>query len=402
MSVHELRDGDGEIRGFRVRYRLTAGANPKTATFLLHGQGPAKVRKAAERFEAEQLGRRDRGEMTTDRGKQTLRDFGLEYKERYAAVEHTERTQKTNAVLWNKHVLPKLGDYRLTDLSANPEIVQGWKSALVKEGVGEGSIGKALAILSAVLTKAVEWNRIPSNPARTVKAPNKKRKRAITAIAMTDVERIRRHLNQRDATLISVLAYCGLRPGEALALTWADIRERTIMVDKAISLGEEKGTKTGAIRSAELPATVKDDLSAWQKSTGVMVGLVFPGHDGGHWTDSAWRNWRSRVFQPACEAIGLATITVAQKEGRTKHKRKRYSQTYDGPRPYDLRHSCACYLLRAYDDLVYVAARMGHSIKMLSDVYSHEIAEQSGQPRMPLDDQIKQARSTRKGGLRAA
>jgi len=42
----------------------------------------------------------------------------------------------------------------------------------------------------------------------------------------------------RDATLISVLAYAGLRPGEALALQWRDIREQTILVERAISLGE--------------------------------------------------------------------------------------------------------------------------------------------------------------------
>ena len=32
-----------------------------------------------------------------------------------------------------------------------------------------------------------------------------------------------------DATLVSVLAYAGLKPGEALALTWSDVRDRTIM-----------------------------------------------------------------------------------------------------------------------------------------------------------------------------
>ena len=34
----------------------------------------------------------------------------------------------------------------------------------------------------------------------------------------------------RDATLISVLAYAGLRPGEALALRWGDIRTQTMLV----------------------------------------------------------------------------------------------------------------------------------------------------------------------------
>jgi integrase len=36
----------------------------------------------------------------------------------------------------------------------------------------------------------------------------------------------------RDATLVCVLAFAGLRPGEALALEWRHIRERTILVDR--------------------------------------------------------------------------------------------------------------------------------------------------------------------------
>jgi len=46
------------------------------------------------------------------------------------------------------------------------------------------------------------------------------------------VERIRRYLQERrrmrDATFVSVLAYAGLRPGEALALSWAHIREHSL------------------------------------------------------------------------------------------------------------------------------------------------------------------------------
>jgi integrase len=63
------------------------------------------------------------------------------------------------------------------------------------------------------------------------------------------VERMRSHLLARgdlcSATLVSVLAYAGVRPGEALALTFGDVRERTILVERAASLGEVKETKTG-------------------------------------------------------------------------------------------------------------------------------------------------------------
>ena len=48
--------------------------------------------------------------------------------------------------------------------------------------------------------------------------------------------------------------YQGLRPGEALALADTSIRDRTLLVESNISLGEEKDTKTHRIRNRQLPA----------------------------------------------------------------------------------------------------------------------------------------------------
>ena len=46
-----------------------------------------------------------------------------------------------------------------------------------------------------------------------------------------------------DAALISVLAYAGLRPGEALALRCGDVGETTLLVEKALALGDVKDTR---------------------------------------------------------------------------------------------------------------------------------------------------------------
>jgi integrase len=60
---------------------------------------------------------------------------------------------------------------------------------------------------------------------------------------------------QRAAARQSVLAYVGLRRGDALALSWRNVRERTILVDRVVSLGKQKGTKTNATRTVRLLAT---------------------------------------------------------------------------------------------------------------------------------------------------
>ena len=56
--------------------------------------------------------------------------------------------------------------------------------------------------------------------------------------------------------------YAGLRPGEALALQWQDIREKTILVERALSLGDEADTKTTAHRTVRLLAPLRADLAA--------------------------------------------------------------------------------------------------------------------------------------------
>jgi hypothetical protein len=38
------------------------------------------------------------------------------------------------------------------------------------------------------------------------------------------------------------MAYAGLRPGEALALRWTDVRAQTLLIQRALSLGEDADT----------------------------------------------------------------------------------------------------------------------------------------------------------------
>ena len=45
--------------------------------------------------------------------------------------------------------------------------------------------------------------------------------------------------------MISVLAYAGLRPQEAPALTRGHVRWRTLLIEQAVADGELKGQKTG-------------------------------------------------------------------------------------------------------------------------------------------------------------
>jgi integrase len=232
-----------------------------------------------------------------------------------------------------------------------------------------------------VHTNTSSAGRIPSNPVAPIRKPAQKPTRAVKPIGPVTVEDIRRAFlargRLRDATLVAVLAYAGLRPGEALALRWGDIGARTILVDRAVALGDVKSTKTGKRRSVRLLAPLASDFAEWRISCGRPGddALVFPRTDGRVWTEEDWRNWRQRVFAPVASAVGL-----------------------DRFRPYDLRHSFVSLLFAEGRTVIEVARQTGHSPTMALATYGHVIEELEGAERRPAEDVIREARgaSTRK------
>ncbi len=190
-------------------------------------------------------------------------------------------TLQVYAALWDAHVLPRLGSIPLRELT--PSVVNQFPLELEGDQVGRASIAKALTLLQGVLQRACEWDRMTSNPVKSVRKPTTGRARAVVPLAPETVEAIRQWLLRRhmvrDATLVSVLAYAGLRPGEALALTWGHVRERTILVETALSLGVVGETKTRRRRTVRLFAPLGDDLATWRlraNEPGEDL-LVFPG-----------------------------------------------------------------------------------------------------------------------------
>jgi integrase len=374
MSISKVR-ARGKTR-YRVRYRLTgqASESPKSRTF--------DTRAEAQGFE--DAVRASKRGLTPpplrQHSNQTLAAFGREYVEKYARVELAPSTLEVQRCLWNKHVLPRLGTNSLRVLVDSPELVQDFKAGLLTDGVGPGAVSKTLSILSAVFNKAVEWNRIPSNPAAHVRKPSGKRRRAVVPLSPDQVEALRSVMpTEVDRRLVSVLAYSGLRPGEALALTGADIGSRSISVTKAVALGQEKATKTGRNRVVPLLKPLADDLK------GHGSGLLFKRSDGQHWLDHDLRNWRRRIWQPAASEIGIGELTVTG-QGRSKRT------SYEGAVPYDLRHSFASLMLAAGCNPLEVAEMLGHSAKILFETYAHVVEELRGQPSVPAEQRILQAR----------
>ena len=182
---------------------------------------------------------------------------------------------------------------------------------------------------------------------------------------------MRSALGMRDAALLSVLAYAGLRPGEALGLRWGDIRERTILIQRSVSLGEEADTKTRQHRTVRLVEPLAADLCEWRLAAGRPDDseLVFPGKGREPWTQAAYQSWRRRAFRRASLAAGLAHA-----------------------RPYDLRHSFASLLLHQGRSVIYVARQLGHDARLTLNRYGHVIDELEDGPRLEAEAAVANAR----------
>ena len=335
MSVHP-RNGK-----WQVKWREENGA-ARSRTF--------DRKRDAERWDAEVRRLRQLGELAAlEADRTTVAEFAAEWWRRYAVPNLAPGTRKVYATVWDCHVGPRIGGVPLRRFDVFA--AQGLMAELEAAGVGRAARRKAHTVLSSVLARAAEWGRIPANPMRSVKAPSGKRERAVRPLSPTHVEAMRRARlaagDHRSATLISVLAYVGPRPDEALRLRWHDIGEHAVTFHATKTEGRR-------IRAARLLAPVRGDLMEWRMASGRPpdAALVFPRPDDGEWAEHDYRNWRCRVFVPTARECGL-----------------------DVTRPYDLRHSAASLWIHEGRSAVEVAAWLGNSPAVTWDTYLHVFPE---------------------------
>ena len=299
-------------------------------------------KKDAQAFEATVLLAKRRGDLEAlDAGTETLREFEQEWWQNYAELHLEAHTRRDYRRLIDKHILPELGRFQLRKI--NPRLLTTWTAKLE---TGDATTRKVLAILQGILERAVEWERIPGNPVKVVKKPVRKRLRGVHPLSRDEVRTILGTLSgARDRGLVSVLAGAGLRPGEALALRWEDVGDRSLAVRRSVALGGEKDTKNRRVRNVELSDALRDALRSWRLESGIRSGLVFPGRDGKPWSDTQYRNWRTRVFHRAAPGVN----------------------------PYDLRHTRASELFAEGRNPAWIAEQMGHTLQTLLSTYVHVI-----------------------------
>ncbi|MCK9249003.1 MAG: site-specific integrase [Solirubrobacteraceae bacterium] len=321
------------------------------------------------------------------------------------------RTQKTYAALLKARIIPTFGTTPLNRITSAD--VRAWQAQQTRDNAGPTAIRRARMLLGAILQHALENEVVTTNPVAIVKPPRKPRTKTVRPLAPSTVEALRQVVAQpmpvrvpegkrkgarraaydmpdkrdritmaRDATLVAVLAYAGLRPGEALALRWEHVRDKTLLIeDGTDGEGKVKATKTEHVRTVRLLGPLAADLKAWRLTAGrpPARALVFPRPDDGAWTTIDWNNWRDRTWTAACERADLDPV----------------------PRPYDLRHSFASLLLAEGRSVHYVARQLGHGPELTLRTYGHVMDEFEDAATIDADAEIRKARAA-EGVLRVS
>ncbi len=366
MSVEAVQRSKG--KAWKVRWRDDTG-KARSKTFTKKGHADAWDRKIKEAKELGNLARLEPSDQTFD-------DFAEEWMRLEAIPRLQKATLNVYASILDCHLVPRLGAVRLKAI--NREKIAAVRADFHASGVGAATTTKAFMLLRSMLDVAVEWERITANPAvfKRGTLPTKTRNRDVRVMTPEEVELTRARLLARrsksalrDATLVSVLAYSGVRPQEALGLTWGNVTNGTLRIERALADGEFKDTKTRKRRSALMIGPLADDLRAYRKSLGDPTddALIFPRHDGEPWNREDYNNWRGRVWRKCAP---------------------------EGATPYDLRHSFVSLLVREgrYSPAE-IAARLGHNQSQTQDTYSHVFAEFEGTDRVPVEQLIEAARA---------
>ena len=228
-------------------------------------------------------------------------------------------------------------------------------------------------VISGIFEEAIDDEIVDANPGRGLLnkiLPPKNQRDEKQAAPFTRqelqlfVEQSQRSCSWTEQLILKVMAFSGLRLGEALAmrLSRLDVDKMAYHVAESFKLKRFKKPKFGKTRIVDLPAFLVDEFKDYirqlqkdnlKQGRGGGVDLLFVDpKETGLWP---YRPYSQRKVQAlvkrVCKAAGLEIRN-----------------------PHDLRHTYATLLLMAHQSPGYVQKQLGHSsISITMDIYCHWI-----------------------------
>ncbi|OGG47814.1 MAG: hypothetical protein A3F84_12795 [Candidatus Handelsmanbacteria bacterium RIFCSPLOWO2_12_FULL_64_10] len=308
------------------------------------------------------------------------RDY-LEYARTNLSPGRYDLVESVNRVA----LVPFFGPRYLKDIT--PKLVEDFKTEQAKR-IKPSSVNEYLSILRAMFTLAVKWGHVKENPARhvkwlTVDAVEPPSLSAEESNRLLEVCREGRNLY----TFTALGLNTGMRVGEILNLTWADVdlRRRIVKVRPKTEAGEVKAwrVKTGDLRDIPVNDALADVLSRHprrllkpekQGEDAKASPYVLVAPDGGPYTR---------------EAMRLALEKAGKRAGLSIHVH-----------PHLLRHTFGTTLAASGVDLDTIRRLMGHTDITMTMRYLHSAPNRlaGAVENLPFGRPIAQNLDSRAGG----
>jgi integrase len=240
--------------------------------------------------------------------------------------------------LFANKIVPAFGKRPLATL--RPIMVSEWVASMSGEGASPSRVRQSYRLLSQIMKSAVDNGLIPVNPCRGLRLPRMPATEP-RIVSQDEVARLVREMAAPYDALVMVLAYAGLRIGEAFALRRrsVDLKAGTVIVSE--SLAELGGRhvfdtpKNHQRRVVALPGFVVEALCPLVEALPTGDALLFVTKRSGR--PLHYAAWRETYFDPAAERAGLADLT-----------------------PHALRASHATWVAEEHG-IMAAAARLGHA-----------------------------------------
>jgi integrase len=280
----------------------------------------------------------------------------------YVTAKTRVRTMERYKGAINKHILPRLGHVELARLT--PRDIQALQAELLSVGLSTSSVDLVHNILSGALKYAVRMEVLWRNPCQAVSPPQIIRKE----VSPPDIPGVQHILEMAKADehalfpCLHLLAYTGIRRGEALGLRWEDVDLELGVISVAQTLGRANGglifqpPKTNAgRRSIDLDAGTVSVLRAHQGQQ-LLRMMSLDRANADH--NLVFSNPLGEPLNPM--ALTRAFQRLAKRAGITDAKL------------HDLRHFHASVMLQQNQSPALVSKRLGHaSVSTTMDIYSH-------------------------------
>jgi len=331
--VLECRSSGG--RTYALRYQDQAGRQIQHKIGRYEDITIAMARKAAQRLRSEVvLG----GDPGADKALAKSIPLYRELAEMHLAdAEHHQRAYKTTEMYVRRHILPKWGKVRLTDIDTRA--VTQWLGEKRAEGLAPATVEKIRVIFGRSFVLGAGWD-IPGcdrNPTRGVarKPLNNARERFLTA---EEASRLRSAVaesqNPQLKHIVGLLLLTGARVRELLDARWehVDIERQSWLIPTS---------KTGKPRHVPLSEAALAIVTALPRFKGCPWLIPNPG-----------------TLKPF----------VSIKHGWQRAIRV---AKLPGLRIHDLRHSAASFMVNSGVDLFAVGKVLGHASYQSTQRYSH-------------------------------